>query len=125
MYRTILLIDDDPDDLEFLQQAIASLRPDILLQTAGNRSQVLELLENLQIIPDLIFLDFHMPGVIGTELLQKIKTSGATQHIALVLYSTHPKEVMWQIAGAFEPEYCLQKPSSYNELINALKEIIC
>jgi two-component system chemotaxis response regulator CheY len=116
MYRTILLIDDDPDDIEILQDAIASLGQQRIFQTAGSRAQVFELLQHFQTRPDLVFLDLNMPGVIGTELLQKLKSSEATRAIPIVLYSTHPKEVMQQIARPFEPEHYIQKPSVIKNL---------
>jgi CheY-like chemotaxis protein len=124
MYRTILLIDDDPDDIEILQDAIASLGQKQIFQTAGSRAQVLELLQHIQTLPDLVFLDLNMPGVIGTELLQKLKSSEATSAIPIVLYSTHTKEVMQQIARPFEPEHYIQKPSDYKELVRLVKDII-
>ena len=124
MYQTILLIDDDPDDIQILQDAIASLGEKRIFQTAGSRAQVYELLQNMQTIPDLVFLDLNMPGVTDTELLQKLKTSDATRAIPIVLYSTHPNEVMRQIAKPYTAEYYIQKPSDYKELVALLKQII-
>jgi CheY-like chemotaxis protein len=124
MYRTILLIDDDLDDIEILQDAIASLGQERIFQTARSRGQVIEVLQNVQNIPDLVFLDLNMPGVIGTELLQKLKTSAATRDIPIVLYSTHPKEVMQQIAKPFNAEHYIQKPSDYSELVASLKQVL-
>jgi CheY-like chemotaxis protein len=125
MYRNILLIDDDPDDIELLKEAIDSIDAQNTYQIAYNRMQALELLHNIEIVPDLIVLDLHIPGVMGTEILTHIKTSVRTSQIPVALYSSHSKEVMQQMAGQFEPLYYIQKPNSYKDLIVALKDILC
>jgi DNA-binding response OmpR family regulator len=82
MKKKILVIDDDQDILdltEFLLQdngyeVIASLTASILDDI-------------LQINPDLILLDNWLEGVTGQELCKALKTTAATKHIPVIIFS--------------------------------------
>ena len=85
--------------------------------------QAIELLHNIPIVPDLIFLDLQIPGVMGTELLTHIKSTAHTKRIPVALCSSHSKEVMQEMARQLEPLYYIQKPNSCTELMEVLKDL--
>lgn len=123
MYRNILFIDDDRDDREMLEEAIDSIASGKAYRAASNGSQAMEILQKGRELPDLIFLDLIMPGVMGTELLHKIKACDGINQIPVALYSSHTLEVMQHLAGHLKPAYYIQKPNSYPELVAALRHI--
>lgn len=85
--RTILVIDDDEIDVEFLARAIKStkrnLKVDVCIDgveakeyfDAGNR-------------PVLVFLDINMPRMNGHELLDYARSVSDLQHVPIVIAST-------------------------------------
>jgi len=63
--------------------------------------------------PDLIVLDFHLPGVSGVEVLNRIRATPALARTALVLATADPV-LGDQYHG--DSDYLLVKPVSYHVL---------
>lgn len=88
---TILLVDDDPDDLFLLTDAIKSINPHCGLIEAYDGDAALVLLEELcsrNEVPDLIVLDINMPIMDGRELLTQLKSREVYKDIPVVVYTT-------------------------------------
>ena len=88
---TILLVDDDPDDLFLLSDAIKSINPQCELVEAYDGDAALALLKKLynrEEVPDLIVLDINMPIMDGRELLTHLKKSKPFKDIPVVVYTT-------------------------------------
>ena len=70
----VLIVDDNPDLL-----SIASMRltaAGFAVETARDASEGIKKAKEL--IPDLVLLDIHMPGLTGTEALLDLKKDPAT-----------------------------------------------
>lgn len=120
-----LLIDDDPDDLMLLKDAIHSINNTIQFAEARDGRSALNYLKNLQkaALPCLMILDINMPVLNGRELLSIIKGETQLQNIAIVVFTTssYPGDI----------EYCKQydvelitKPFDMTELIAISKKLI-
>jgi len=92
---TILIVDDDADDLQFFADAAAEIDPNIDCITAYNGIEALQVLETSGSRPDYIFLDLNMPRMGGKQCLKHIKSHPVFQSIPVVIYSTsrRPEEV--------------------------------
>ena len=123
LYHNILLIDDDIDDIEILIEAINSIHEKTVCRSANNRAQILEALHNSEEVPDLIFMDLNIPGINHRELLQEIKSSEFTAEVPIILYSSHTKEIMQQLAKPFKIAQYITKPNSYQDLVELLEDI--
>ena len=75
--KSILLIDDNPDDNFFHERVIKKNYPDvnvIAIQTGKEALEYLKLRKDHEDLhPDLIFLDINMPGMNGWEFLEEHK----------------------------------------------------
>jgi len=78
--KSILLIDDNAEILQYLHRLFASR---YLLYTTNNGMDGFRLAE--EHIPDLIISDINMTGMDGIELCTKIKQSGSLGHIPVIL----------------------------------------
>jgi CheY-like chemotaxis protein len=74
--------------------------------------------------PDFIFLDLNMPRMNGKQFLAEVKKIKTLQDIPVIIYSTSTdkKDILDTIElGAV---YFLEKPNRFNDLTNALSNII-
>ena len=85
--KSILLVDDNPDDIFLTRRAILDVRPDCIVEEAGDGSQALERLRNLP-SPGLILLDLKMPGIDGFEVLDFIRKLEHSRFVPVVILSS-------------------------------------
>lgn len=112
--KKVLVVDDDPDILEFLQE---------LLELEGYAVVVTdnaEYLENLHDgnLPNLILLDVLISGADGREIVKDLKHREETMHIPVVMFSAHPSaERTVRAAGADD---FVAKPFEMDELLEKI-----
>lgn len=116
---TVLLVDDNEDDVHLMQKALDVSPPLQLLKTVSNGTEALAFLhlhakQDMQ--PHLVFLDINMPCMNGFETLQAIKKDVNLQLLPVVMLTTSNREV--DIEKAYEYGACsyLQKPFGFDEL---------
>lgn len=124
LYKNILLVDDDPDDAEIFMEAVGFVNEKIIMRHIDNPVKAFQELETLENLPDLIFLDYNMPLMNGKEFLEQIKSKGILRSIPVILISTPSEEFVFNLLEKREIIRYMSKPSSYNELIRMLKEVI-
>lgn len=103
----ILLVDDEPRNLDVLQSILAS--PDLRLVCSTNPDDALLALVQAEFA--CIILDIQMPGLSGLELARLIKTRRRNQHIPIIFltaYYLEEKDIL-QGYGAGAVDY-LTKP---------------
>ncbi len=109
--KKILLVDDEPDILEFLQE---------LLEQEGYTVAITdkaEYVEKLQAgdLPDLILIDVLLSGKDGYEMVKHLKSQEETKHIPAIMFSAHPSaEETARAAGADD---FVAKPFEMDEIL--------
>ena len=121
---TILLVDDDDDDLEIFQEAATLVVPDIHWLTAKDGTRGLAVLENTQILPDYIFLDVNMPKMDGLEFLRLVKGIPKFKNIPVVIYSTSKHKSEFGQFFKLGASHFITKPSEFNLLVTYLKSVL-
>lgn len=76
----VLVIDDSPETLAFLTDALEQHGATVLVATEG--AQALDLIEG--ITPDLILMDAVMPGMDGFETTRRLKQHSALSHVPVI-----------------------------------------
>lgn len=124
-YKKILLIDDDSDDTQFFVEAVQIVSPEAVIRTALNPSKALEELQTADELPEIIFLDYNMPGVNGLEFLTRMRQIERLKHIEVIVLSTPPEEVMvsWLDRNNILARY-ISKPVHMEELQEILRELL-
>lgn len=116
--KRILLVDDDRDILRG-----TSLR----LRAAGYETIVAEdgaegLVNAVKHIPDAIVLDVRMPHMDGLTALSKLRQSGATRHIPIIMLSASLVDQGPALdAGA---RFFLTKPYQGQSLLDAVAAVV-
>jgi two-component system phosphate regulon response regulator PhoB len=85
---TILVVDDEPDIREVIRFALAGA--DFTVLEAGHADDARRLLGTAD--PDLILLDWMLPGRSGLELAQQLKQNPKTRAIPIIMVSARGEE---------------------------------
>ena len=92
MTHTILIIDDNLDDVEIAKRILARMGRKWDLETAPRGEVALELLHSGTDLPSLILLDLKMPGMSGFDVLHKIRADERMKHIPVILVTSSSLE---------------------------------
>jgi len=93
---TVLVIDDDPLILQMATELLATEGHRALAALGGENGLTQAQTEQ----PDLILLDYHMPGVDGLGVVQRLKADAATQRIPVVALTSGTAEHANQLSRA-------------------------
>jgi CheY-like chemotaxis protein len=117
---TILLIDDDHEELDLFELAVAeSGLPITMLYAKECNSEKLKALPR----PDFIFLDINMPVFDGFYWLKAIREK-VPEEIPIIMYSTTSIPQRIDLAYKLGANLFLSKPDTVATLITALKKIL-
>ena len=76
----VLIVDDVPDNLAMLHDALDESGYTVLVATSGETA----LQRAAQALPDIVLLDAMMPGMDGFEVARRLKALPATAHIPII-----------------------------------------
>ena len=115
--RTVLYVEDNPANLELVEQLIAR-RADLHLLSAVNGSLGIEFARDH--LPDVILLDISLPDINGLDVLKTLRDDPATAHIPVLAISAYamPHNIEKGLEAGFL-RY-LTKPINVNEFMEAL-----
>ena len=80
----ILLVDDNPTNLQVLRQTLKDINCKILIAKNGETALAIALEDH----PDLILLDIMMPGIDGFEVCRRLKSDPSTDDIPVIFLSS-------------------------------------
>ncbi len=83
----LLVVDDNPTNLELMARIVESHLPEVCSFTALSAEEGFELIDKEQI--DGAFVDVQMPHVNGFEMCRQLKGNPVTAHIPVVLLTAH------------------------------------
>jgi excisionase family DNA binding protein len=114
----VLIVDDDRSVLGFLREFLLESADAISVETACDGFEAGQ--KVLAFGPDIVLLDFMMPGIRGPEVCQRIKQMPGLANVRVIGmsgYLTPEAERAMLEAGA---ERCLTKPLDTDELLKLI-----
>jgi len=117
----ILLIDDDPDEFEFLLSAASQLPEHFECSYAVNADAALSLLGDFT--PDYILMDMNMPLVNGLECTHRLKSIEKISEIPVFIYTTGYNETLRSKALSIGASGCVRKPAHSRILKHMLENL--
>ena len=128
--KTILQVEDDPNDVFFLKRALKSAGVDNPVQVANDGREAIDYLKGAGRfadreqfpLPSLVFLDLKLPHVMGLEVLKWIRQESGLL-LVVVLLTASAEEA--DIASAYRlgANGFLVKPSEAGKLVEIAKAI--
>jgi PAS domain S-box-containing protein len=115
--RTVLYVEDNPANLELVEQLVARRR-DLRLLSAADGRVGLEYARAC--LPAVILMDINLPGISGTEAMKLLRADPATAHIPIIALSANavPRDIQKALdAGFFN---YITKPIVVGQFMDAL-----
>ena len=115
--RTLLYVEDNPDNLKLVEQIIAR-RPDLYLLSARDGIRGIEMARASR--PDVILMDISLPGISGIDALKILAKDQSTADIPIIALSANAERCDIEVAlhaGFFS---YLTKPIKVSELMDAV-----
>lgn len=115
----VLVVDDDPDILESLKDALEISLPGASVHVARNGHEALSDLSGGPV--DLMITDYRMPGMTGSELIER--AHDVVPGLACVLMSAFPDAAI-QAGPRARPHAFIRKPMNVTELIQTSQRLL-
>lgn len=109
--RTILIMEDDPDQSRLMLRLLERAGYNILIEPSGESG----LRTAMAVKPDLILLDMGLPDLDGQTVAGLIKGSTFLADIPVVVVTAWPQDTAAAIAKAYGCEGYISKPIEARE----------
>lgn len=116
--RTILIADDED-----------ALRALVRVTLDSGRFQIVEAVDGIEALrlarqhhPDLLFLDWAMPGLSGLEVCRRLRADPETKHLTIVMLTARAQEFDRAAAIEVGVDAYITKPFSPLRLLDAVRD---
>jgi two-component system, OmpR family, phosphate regulon response regulator PhoB len=113
----VLLVEDEPAQREILRYNLSSEGYEVTMAETGDDALLLA----DEIGPDLVLLDWMLPGVSGIEVLRRLKTRRQTAGIPVIMLSARSEEVDRVRGLETGADDYMIKPYSVSELMARIR----
>lgn len=131
MPKEILLVEDNPDDVELTRIAFEEAKVANLLRVVGDGAEALDYLfargkhadRDPAGLPSLVLLDLNLPKVDGREVLQAIRANEATRTLPVVVLTTSAEPFDVDATYALGVNSYIRKPVDFEQFVWAVKQV--
>lgn len=127
----ILLVEDNPMDVELIMDAFKEARMDNKIQVAQNGKEALEYLfgegryadRKQYPLPDIVLLDLKMPGIDGQQVLKKVKSVEKLKRLPIIILTSSRDEGDRAMSYDNGANSYLVKPVSFVDFLHVVKQV--
>lgn len=117
----VLIVDDEQNMLNALKRLFQRF-PQITVNTAENAFEMGHSLKTL--VPDIIILDYSMPGMDGIAILKNLEADGFLDKVSVIVYTARLPEEMESVVAEFKNVQVLAKSADFKELLLTLEGML-
>lgn len=123
MKKTILMVDDEPDQLYMVKEVFSErFGESYSIKPVEGGKECFDYLEH-NALPDLILLDIMMPGMNGLEIQRKLKEHSVWKNIPIVFLTARGDSFSQKVGSVVSEEYVV-KPINVEYLKNKIDAIL-
>ena len=124
----ILLVEDDPNDVELILHVFRSNKLANRIEVARDGAEALELVyaeddDGRMRLPGCILLDLKLPKIDGLEVLRQIKEDRRTKRVPVVILTSSREVPDLHRAYELGANSFLCKPMDFNAFVDVVKQI--
>ncbi len=129
--KEILLVEDNPDDVELTRIAFAEAGSGHVIRVVSDGAEAVDYLlgrgvhagRDLNDQPALVLLDLNLPKLNGREVLQAIRESPETRTLPVVVLTTSAEPM--DVGSVYElgANSYIQKPVEFERFVDVVRQI--
>ncbi|MFS8063482.1 MAG: response regulator [Luteimonas sp.] len=131
MHKEILLVEDNPDDVELTRIAFTQAKIANKLVVARDGAEALDYLfargehadRDPTHLPSIVLLDLNLPKVDGREVLQAIRGNELTRSLPVVVLTTSVEPFDVEASYALGVNSYIQKPVDFEHFVWAVQQV--
>ncbi|MCC7278039.1 MAG: response regulator [Chromatiaceae bacterium] len=124
--RPILLVEDNPTDLDLTRRAFARRKLAQPLQVARDGQEVLDMIPSWaagEPLPRVVLLDLKLPRVNGLEVLRQLRELPLTQFLPVVVLTSSNEDRDIQAAYQLHANSYIVKPVNFDCFLEVTAQI--
>lgn len=126
--KSILLVEDNPDDEELTMLAFRQNNISNDIAIARDGAEALDMLygpdgEGGTIAPTLILLDLKLPKVDGLEVLRRIRSDARTKFLPVVVLTSSREEQDLVSSYSLGANSYVRKPVTFAEFVESVRQL--
>jgi CheY-like chemotaxis protein len=129
--KEILLVEDNPDDVELTRIAFAESNIANQLVVVSDGAEALDYLfargrhagRDPAQLPSIVLLDLNLPKVDGREVLQAIRADERTRTLPVVVLTTSAEPFDVEASYALGVNSYIQKPVDFEQFVWAVRQV--
>jgi len=126
--KFLLLVEDNPDDVELTIMAFAKAGIQIRVQVARDGAEALGLLFGAPgkvpaSLPEIVLLDLNLPRVSGIDVLARIRANERTKLLPVIILTTSDEEKDRQECYRLGASSYIIKPVEFAEFNKVVKRL--
>ncbi|PYR41696.1 MAG: two-component system response regulator [Acidobacteria bacterium] len=127
----ILLVEDNPDDVELTLRAFRKSKIANEIIVARDGVQALDYLfatgehagRDIAPLPQLVLLDLKLPGIDGLQVLQRIRANPRTKMLLVVILTSSTEEPDLKTGYSLGANSYIRKPVDFHEFVDAVSSL--
>lgn len=131
MPKEILLVEDNPDDVELTRIAFDEAKIANTLVVVRDGAEALDYLfargaygdRNPASLPSIVLLDLNLPKVDGRDVLQAIRANKRTRSLPVVVLTTSVEPFDVEASYALGANSYIQKPVDFEHFVWAVQQV--
>ncbi len=129
--RSILLVEDNPDDVDLTLRAFRSAGITFPIQVVSDGAEAIDYLfaqgayteRAGRELPAVVLLDLNLPLLDGHEVLRRIRANGRTRLLPVVILTSSVEEEDLKRSYGEGANSYVRKPVSYTEFVEAARQL--
>ncbi len=131
MERIILLVEDNPDDVELTLRALKQYNVKNQIAVVRDGAEALDYLfttgayadRDTSTIPAVVILDLKLPKMDGLEVLQRLRADERTKLVPVVILTSSKEEGDMVNGYKFGANSYVQKPVDFTQFVEAARQL--
>jgi two-component system response regulator (stage 0 sporulation protein A) len=119
----VLLADDNREFANLLSEYISEQEDLIVTGVAYNGEEVIEMIEDKGMVPDVLILDIIMPHLDGLGVLERLRDLNLQPSPKIIMLTAFGQENITQKAVQLGASYYILKPFDMDVLVNRIRQL--